>query len=294
MFKYYHGNLHDIPKRHRTSKTITRILKMMAKTPQNQLQQHDVDVTVKTSIIEMSHYGLEHRVFYIPHGLCQLLMNTSLDIPCSYLRERAMPFGTFEICVEQDSIDELGVAPCLVSFPVEAELETMNAICNDILDQAMSDARGMCMLFTHGNFISFQGVRLEYGTVENSLQNDLMKNIMVSPHQMGTLVQLTQKREKLSRLALATLLYLGLQDGEQEPIRDFNRPQGMDVPPQIVCLGRSIERLRPGWHIRKGHMRYFKHPRYKVAHTWVRPCQINPELDMAFPCPKDETHAISQ
>lgn len=91
---------------------------------------------------------------------------------------------------------------------------------------------------------------------------------------------------------MATVLYLGLQDVEQEPIRDFNRPQGMDKPPRIIVLGKSIERLPPGWHIRKGHMGYFKHPRYMVSHTWVRPCHVNPNLEAAFPDKKDETKLL--
>lgn len=254
--------------------------------------------------LEAVHYFLSHQVVYVATPLAERLACSEITVNLDHLE---LPFYIFEICFEDDFEIIPGVKAASGLASVNPDMATLNAKLSFVREAALRmpfklafppELTGEHVSIAHIQYRSpFEADRAamyhaRIGTQKHKGQTvEALIDAMTVPEHTGYMSEAAnaphekQVQTRMMRIMLGVLCYLNTKDPDTKAYRDKNRPSLGDRPPQGILLGSTLERMPPGWHLRKAHWRFLKHDRYKrdqqgqARCVWVRAAEINrPEL----------------
>jgi hypothetical protein len=265
-----------------------------------------------TGCIEMTHYGLAHKVVNISKNLGERLLKSKMKLSISNLR---LPFHIFEVCFENGLLvpgTDFQVPSALVMAAaddatlsaLEGTMRVIAKIQEDLSGQEVPvhvdrnvmklftckfrDPRDNCaMKYSNGdvvNPICHANVNLDFD--EGKPIEEVIEGLGELTGAPGA-IPLDELDKKIQRAVLlgvmGALCYLNTADPDVSKYKFRDRPSMGKASADAILLGAKLDRMPPSWHLREAHFRTLRHSRFKrddagaARVVWVRTAEIKGE-----------------
>ena len=258
--------------------------------------QHSESVS---TLYEIMHYTLSHRILNLSTNLAQRFMNSRMTVNVMDLR---LPCSIFELCFEQGFlIPEVNVQmpSCLiVALPDTAFLSALTSVATetaqiqlDLINRQrrqnglpmevgrktiVSPGLASMLCIKHRDPFELETARdgdtmpasichcnldcrLFKPTIDEIIEDLPLMEGLTVP--MNDRDKLVQKR--LVAMVFATLCYLNTAKPDIAKYKFHDRPRMGAIPPSAFIIGQNFERCPPGWHLRSAHFRTLRHERFR-------------------------------
>lgn len=304
-YKPYPGLTHEIKRTFAEGKKLARTelaehLATLLATALSSLPRFDkwsLNQEVLALLLEMHHYLLSHKVYYVESGLAQSLMKTEINLQLSELH---LPYRIFEVSFSDDLETDDGPMPStLVAIaPQKAEVDSMNGFLDSVgsrvrLDYDMADTvylryiapdGGICHANIPVRFFADRPV----ATVIEDLGD--RKNTFKFTEPFNE--QEKRLQAHIIRAIIGLLCYLNTKAPDIEKWKNKNRPAYGPLKPEGWRVGASLPET---WLLRKGHFMVLRHERYKRTEegnarvVWRRPHEVLHRGKPLAPDAREET-----
>jgi hypothetical protein len=238
-----------------------------------------------TILLEMTHYLLSHKVYYVETALARSLMKTNINLQLSDLK---LPYRIFEVSFKDDLKTPEGPIPSflIAIMPGQSEINACNAFLNKSnqsipwqLNNSMGNLVYVRYQAAEGG-ICHANIPAEF-FVDRSIDEAveaLGKNRLNNTFKFTVEFSDSDKKiqSNLLRIAMGLLCYINTENPDMQEWKNKNRPAFGLIKPDSWRIGASIP---DSWFLRKGHFMVLRHERYKrqdgkTRIVWRRPHEV--------------------